>query len=90
MLVRMKTNLGWIDAQEIGVSPGECMEGMTPEVSDSAGQWLVSHKKSEELPAIRGVPPASIQAVPPAAMQPKPAHAGRGKQSDKSTPDKES
>lgn len=84
MQVRMKTNLGWVDARAIGVNPHECLEGMLPEVSDKAGEWLVSTGKAEELPAVRAVPQPTINAVPP-----QPKAAARGKHSDKSNSDKE-
>jgi len=62
MRVVMKTNLGLVHAQMIGVDQSKCMAGMTPTVSHEAGEWLVRRGMAD--PVIE--PPAApvVQAVP--------------------------
>lgn len=90
MKVRMRTNLGTVHAAAIGVKASECLQGMEPEVSEDAGQWLVKRRMADEVPVIHAVPRETMMAVPPAAIHPKPAPlAARTKPSDKSPPHKE-
>lgn len=66
MIIRLKVNLGSHDASAIGVDFQQCQQGMTPEVSDSAGEWLISRGIAEPVREVRGVAKAAaIQGVPP-------------------------
>lgn len=69
MKVKMRTNLGTVDASAIGVDAKQCRDGMVTEVSDAAGQWLVKRRFADELPEIHAVPPQPMQAVPPVRTQ---------------------
>lgn len=90
MKVRMRTNLGTIDAASIGVDAAKCRAGMEPDVNTEAAQWLIGRRMANAV--MHAVPPEPMQAVPPATVKPeaKPAPlAARGKPSDKPTSDKE-
>jgi len=83
MLVRFKVNLGSVDARHHNLDFAKCCEGMICDVPEKTGQWLVA-KNIAELAAVRGV----AKAAEIAESKPAPL-TGRGKQSDKPTPDKE-
>jgi hypothetical protein len=51
MRVRFKVNLGSRDAERFGLHFEHCGKGMTPEVADEAGEWLIRHGIAEQLAA---------------------------------------
>lgn len=66
MKIRLRTNLGTIHAQAIGLCAAECLAGTELDVGDDSGDWLVKQRKADEV--MVAVPPEPMKAVPPARM----------------------
>jgi hypothetical protein len=64
MLVCFKVNLGSNDAQPLGLDYKSCGAGMKLEVSDKAGQLLVSKGIASEVAIEAVAMPAEIKGVP--------------------------
>ncbi len=66
MIVRFRVNLGSTDASALKLDFQECQQGMELEVSDEAGQWLITKGISEQVSEINGMSKAAaLQGVPP-------------------------
>ncbi len=72
MRVRLKVNLGSLDAAAHGLEHAKCQAGMEADVADAAGKWLIVQGHAESLEAVKGVAKAAtVEAVPPETPKPK-------------------
>lgn len=75
MKITMTKNLGSRDAARFGLKPEECQEGMTPDVSENAADFLegigVAEKPEEKAKEIKAIPDEPIKAKPPEMLKGK-------------------
>lgn len=73
MIVRMRVNLGSVDAATKGIHHADYLAGAELDVSGELGNWLVANGHAEEVAKeIRGEAKASaVQGVPPAKTKSK-------------------
>lgn len=62
MKVRLRVNLGSMDASSHGLDHEKCQAGMEPDVDDAQGKWLVESGIAEEICGV--AKPAAIKGVP--------------------------
>ncbi len=66
MLVKFRVNLGTNDAIVCGLDHNQCHDGLEVEVSDEAGQWLITKGIVEPVVEIKGLSKAAaMEGVPP-------------------------
>lgn len=76
MRVKFSINIGKPHAESLGLQVADCTAGKVAEVTDTAGQRLVSNGWAEALPEVKAVAQEpKLKAVPPEQTKPEPSSA---------------